>query len=496
MIRRNLMKGALAIPGLALSRRADAASAAGEFPQSPGLTRSVAEFIVRTTSSDLPAELQALAKKSILDGFGLALAGSVSPLAPLVQRYLESLDLCGGKATVVGSKMKAAPRFAAFANGISIHADDYDDTQLSQAKDRIYGLLTHPTVPVLPPAFAQCETSGASGKDLLLAYQVGVEVECKIAEAISPRHYGDGFHSTGTIGAFGSAAACAKLRRLDATRTAHTLGIAATEGGGLRNNFGSMTKPFHAGRAAESGPVAADLAALGWTASENVLEAPRGFFQAAGGGFDPWAIAGRLGKPWTLQQPGVSIKPHPSGSLTHPAMGEMVRLIREHDIRPAQVDAVEVGGNHGMTTSLFHHRPMTGLEGKFSMEFCLAILLLERKAGLAEFTDATVQRADVQEMIRRIHFSVAPEAEGAGLDKMTSILRVRLKDGKVLSGRAEFAKGSPANPMSYEEVADKFRGCAGFARWPAAKAETVISVVKALEDEPNMSRLTAALSAA
>src|SRR5581483_1560574 len=130
------------------------------------------------------------------------------------------------------------------------------------------------------------------------------------------------------------------------------------------------------------------------------------------------------------------------------------------------------------------------------MEFCLAILLLERKAGLAEFTDATVQRSDVQEMIRRIHFSVAPEAEGAGLDKMTSILRVRLKDGKVLSGRAEFAKGSPANAMSYGELADKFRGCGGFARGPAAKAETVISGVKALEDEPNMSRLTAALSAA
>ena len=212
MIRRNLMKGALAIPGLAFSRRADAAAAAaGEFPQSPGLTRSVAEFIVRTTSSDLPAGLQALAKKSILDGFGLALAGSVSPLAPLVQRYLGSLELCGGKATVVGSKMKTAPRFAAFANGISIHADDYDDTQLSQAKDRIYGLLTHPTVPVLPPAFAQCETSEASGKDLLLAYQVGVEVECKVAEAIMPRHYQQGFHSTATCGSIGAAAAAARL---------------------------------------------------------------------------------------------------------------------------------------------------------------------------------------------------------------------------------------------------------------------------------------------
>ncbi len=493
MIRRDLMKGALALPLPALAAARTPAPAAA-LPQSPGLTRSVAEFIVQTNLAGLPADLLALGKKSMLDGFGLALAGSVSSLAPLVHRYLGDLGLAGGKASVIGSKLKVAPRFAAFANGISIHADDYDDTQLSVAKDRIYGLLTHPTVPVLPAAFAQCEAMGASGKDLLLAYQIGVEVECKIAEAISPRHYGDGFHTTGTIGAFGSAAACAKLRGLDVTQTARALGVAATEGGGFRNNFGSMTKPFHAGRAAESGPIAADLAALGWTASESILEAPLGFFQAAGGGFDPGAIAGRLGKPWTLEQPGVSIKPHPSGSLSHPAMGEMMRLIRQYDLKPAQVDSVDVGGNHGMTTSLFHHRPTTGLQGKFSMEFCLAILLLERKAGLAEFTDATVQRPDVQEMIRRIHFSVSPEAEQAGLDKMTSILQVRLKDGKVLSGRAQFAKGSPSNPMSYDEVADKFRGCADFARWPAAKADSVISIVKALETEPDMTRLTAALS--
>jgi 2-methylcitrate dehydratase PrpD len=491
MKRRDVFKASLAVPALAMVRGARAA----EFPKSPGLTRYIAEFIVNTRYADVPAEVMALGKKSILDGFGLALAGSVSSMAPLVLRYLESLGPGGGKATLIGTGRKAVPRFAAFANGISIHADDYDDTQLSESKDRIYGLLTHPTVPVLPPAFAECEAGRRSGKDLLLAYQLGVEVECKIAEAISPRHYDQGFHTTGTIGSFGSAAACARLRGLDVAQTARALGIAATEGGGLRVNFGSMTKPFHAGRAAENGTVAADLAALGWTASESILETPLGYFQAAGGGYDPAVITGRLGKPWTLQKPGVSIKPHPSGSLTHPAMGELMRLIRAHDIRAAQVEKIEVGGNHGMTTSLHHHRPTTGLQAKFSMEFCLAILLLERKAGLNEFTDASVQRPDVQELIRRIDFSVAPEAEQAGLDKMTSLLRIRLEDGRVLSGRAEFAKGSPSNPMSYDEVADKFRGCAEFARWPAAKADAVIAAVKALDTAPDMAALTAALTA-
>ena len=170
---------------------------------------------------------------------------------------------------------------------MSIHADDYDDTQLSAAKDRIYGLLTHPTVSVLPPAFALCELGHRSGKDFMVAYHMGVEVETKINEAISPRHYDEGFHSTGTCGTFGSTAACARLRGLDVKQTIYALGIGATEGGGFRDNFGSMTKPFQAGHAAENGTVAADLAALGWTAAVDILEAPLGFFQAAGGGFDP-----------------------------------------------------------------------------------------------------------------------------------------------------------------------------------------------------------------
>jgi len=328
----------------------------------------------------------------------------------------------------------------------------------------------------------------------MLAYHIGVEVECKIAEAISPRHYDEGFHTTGTCGSFGSAAACAKLRGLNVLQTQYALGVVATEGGGFRNNFGSMTKPFQAGHAAENGTVAVDLAALGWTASDNILEAPLGFFQAAGGGFDPDAIVGRLTKPWALASPGVSIKPHPSGSLSHPAMGEMLRLIHENDVKPGDVEKVDLGANHAMLTSLLHHRPTTGLQGKFSMEYCLSILLLDRKAGLIEFQDASVQRADVQEMIKRVNFYVDPEAENAGLDKMTSILRIHLKNGKVLSGRAEFAKGSPSNPMSYDEVADKFKGCADFVKWPAAKAQSIIQSVKSLETVSDVSKLAAALT--
>jgi 2-methylcitrate dehydratase PrpD len=249
----------------------------------------------------------------------------------------------------------------------------------------------------------------------------------------------------------------------------------------LRENFGTMMKPFHAGRAAESGVVAAEFAALGFTAAPTILEAPRGFFRAAGGGYDEAAILGKLGGPWTFLDPGVSIKPHPSGSLTHPGMTLLLSLIKQHDIRPQQVARLKVGTNQNMPNALIHHRPTTELQAKFSMEFCMAILLLEGKAGLAEFTDEVVNRPDVQAMIQKVDFGVHPEAEAAGYDKMTTIIEILLTDGRTISGRADFGKGSPANPMSYEEVADKFRECAAFSRWPSEKAGQVVEMVRRFE---------------
>src|SRR5229473_1069036 len=469
MRRRDFGKTSLAAIGasiLAKTARAGENPAPGDFPKTAGLTKYVGDFVVRTRYEDIPAGVIELGKKSILDGLGLALAGSRAESGPISRKFVEQSGACIGKATIIGTAQKTSPRFAALVNGISIHADDFDDTQLAAAKDRVYGLLVHPTVPVLPAIFALAEQRTVNGKDWLLAYHVGTEVECKIAESISPRHYQDGFHTTGTCGPFGSAAACAKLLQFDLSKTLKTFGLAASQSGGLRENFGTMTKPFQAGHAAEIGLASAELVALGWTAAEQILEADRGFFHAAGGSYDPPAIADRLGRPWTFASPGVSLKPYPSGSLTHPAMTELARLIETNNIQAAQVEKVDVGSNHNMTTTLLHHQPKTGLEAKFSMEFCMAILLLERKAGLGEFSDKVVQRPDVQEMIHRVNFYEDPEAESAGYDKMTSLLKINLKDGRVITGRADFGKGSPANPMTFEEAAAKFRGCAEFAGWP------------------------------
>lgn len=502
MKRRDLLKSIVPVGAtLMLSKRIFGTESqtqtepAGKRPvEGSGLTKYVAEFVLNLKYEDVPADVISLGKKSILDGFGLALAGSMADSGPISRKYAGYFGASREKSTMIGASAKASPRFAAFVNGVSIHADDFDDTQLAIAKDRVYGLLTHPTAPVLAAAFAIAEANNISGRDLMAAYFAGVEVETKMAEAIAPRHYVDGFHSTGTCGSFGSAAASSKLRRLTLEQTLYGFGIVGAEAAGLRENFGTMTKPFQAGHAAENGVAAADLAGLGWTAAPQILEAPRGFFHAYGGSFDVAAIQDRLGNPWTLANPGVSLKPYPSGSLTHPAMAAMLRLIQKYNIAPADVEKVDVGTNQNMPNALIHHRPQTGLQAKFSMEFCIAVLLLERRASLAQFTDAYVNRPEVKAMVERVNFYVDPVAEKAGYDKMTSLITVHLRDGKTLSDRADFAKGSPADPMTMEEVKTKFRGCAEYAGWSKSKTDAIIESVADLEDAHDVKQLAKLLS--
>jgi 2-methylcitrate dehydratase PrpD len=499
LIRRDFCKNSLAAAAVVLRgpRLLDVATsvapcASSKFPEAPGLTRYVSEFVTNTRYEDIPEDVLTLGKKTILDGFGLALAGSVSVSGPIMRKYIGTLGLSGGVASVIGTNMKVPPRFAALANGVAIHADDYDDT----------GSALHVNAPVLPAALALCELDHRSGKDFMLAYHVGVEVENKIGDAISARHNGDGFHTTGTCGSFGSVATCAKLRGLNPSQTARAMGLAASQAGGLRDNFGTMTKAFHAGHAAESGAIAADLVLIGWTAAEDILEAPLGFYQAEGGTFDPRAILGRLARPWMFVSPGDLIKRFPCGTIQQAVMDEMLRLIGENNIKAPDVDRVLVGGNQHNVNTLFHHQPTTGLEAKFSMEFSVSILLVEGKAGLSEFTDAIVQRPGVQDMIRRSKFSVDPEFNRMGHQGDTlqstlvegNIIKIYMKDGRVLSGHTGFAKGSPENPMSYDEVADKFRGNADFAKWPKQKAEVVIEMVSSLDKLPDMSQLTALLT--
>ncbi len=455
------------------------------------LTQHVAEWI--EAPGAIPAGVVALGRKSILDGLGLAVAGAAAESGRIVNGYLAELGFAGGDSTVLGTRLRLPARFSAFANGIAVHAHDYDDTQLAVANDRVYGLLMHPTAPVLPAVLAVAERQGSGGAAFEAAYHVGIEVCCKVAEAVAPRHYQDGFHTTGTCGTFGAAAGVANLVRPGTARTAAVLGMAGSQSAGLRENFGSMTKPFHPGRSAEGAILAMDLVARGFSATATILEAPRGFFQAAAGGFDEAAIRGKLGAPWTFAMPGISIKPYPSGSLTHPAMSVMAELVAAHDIRPEAVERIRVGTNRHMPTTLLHHDPQNELQAKFSMQFSMAILVLRRRAGLAEYADATVLSPDVQAMMRRVEFHVDAEADAAGFDKMTSLVEVHLAGGAAVRGRADFGRGSPANPMGWGEVCAKFEECAGYGGLAGDAVRDVIAMVEDLDGLPDVRRLAAAL---
>jgi 2-methylcitrate dehydratase PrpD len=230
-------------------------------------TRAVVEFVGRSRLSEFPAEALTIAKRCIIDGLGVMLAGSTQDVGRILCSHVRAAD-ARSDATVFGpAPFKTGSANAALVNGTAGHALDWDDTQLATSADRIFGLLTHPTIPPLVAALAVGEPRRASGAQFLEAFLTGFEVECKIAEAISPDHYMKGFHSSGTVGTFGAAVAAAKLLGLGATPTAHMLAIAASSASGIRVSFGSMTKPLHVGRAAQNGVTAAELAARGLTAS-------------------------------------------------------------------------------------------------------------------------------------------------------------------------------------------------------------------------------------
>ncbi|MEX2451517.1 MAG: MmgE/PrpD family protein [Rhodospirillales bacterium] len=455
------------------------------------LTKHVAEFTAETGFDDIPADVHELGKKNMLDGIAAGMAGSAAPALAILRDYLTGLG-CPGTATVFGSPLTLAPRFAALANGTAIHVDDFDDTMQAEV-GRFQGI--HPTGPVTAALLAVGAGAHRSGRDILTAYQVGVEVACKTFEATHVNHILNGFHSTGTCGMLGAAAAVANLYGVDTENTRQAIGIAAAQACGLQANFGTMMKSYHVGRSAECGILSADLAVKGFTASPISLESDRGFFQAQGGGLEEHRIRGKLGNPWSFADRGIWIKPWPTGSLAHAAMTLMVELVEKHDLSLENVERIAAKTSDNIHHTLLHHHPKTELEAKFSLEFCLAALLVNRKLTLSDFSDEFVLRPDIQEAIAKIEYNTFSQAESRekGYGIITAFIDIDLKDGRRISERRDFGKGSKANPMSLAEVSEKFRDCAAFAGWPKGKTETAIELVSTLEDVPDIAALTAAL---
>jgi 2-methylcitrate dehydratase PrpD len=421
------------------------------------------------------------------------LAGSTTAASEILRAQVRE-DASRAEATIVGrDSFRTRAASAALVNATSGHAHDYDDTQLSTAADRIFGLLTHPTIPPLAASLAIGERLGVSGRTMLEAFLVGFEVECKIADAIYPTHYKQGFHTSGTLGAFGAMVASAKLLKLDRAALAHAVGITASMSGGIRVSFGTMTKPLHVGRAAFNGVTAAELAARGFTAGADALDGQWGFFQVTGGGFDAERIVGALGNPWTIVSPGVSIKPYPCGCLGHPTMDAMLTLVTEHDVKPEQIRGIRLRAGSNILNPLRYKIANTELEAKFCPAFMLSAVALRRKAGVNEFSDEFVRSAPVQAMMRKVEAVFDQDIENQGFVRMLSIVEVELEDGRVLSQPSGPYRGGPERAFTRDELRDKFDEC-GSLVLPKDRLDDIFARIERIDQVGNVRDFTALLT--
>ncbi len=440
------------------------------------VTKKFAEYVTTSGLEDFPPEAVAAAKAAIIDCLGCMLAGSKETLADVLCDYVVGL---GGtpSATVVGRGFKTSTPEAALINGAMSHALDYDDVT--------FITKTHPSAVLIPAALPLAEEVGATGGEMLLAYLLGFEVACAVGDAISPAYYDDlGWHPTGPLGTLGAAAAASRLLGLDAGQTAMAISLAASQAAGLRQNFGTMTKPYHAGAACRSGITAAKLVRAGFTASADALEGRFGFMRAfsGGSGYDPEKAAASIGNRCYMVESGIEIKKYPCCGSAHLALDATARLLAQETFTADQVDRIDVLVDFDPPRSLIHSRPTGGLEGKFSMQYCLAAEILDGQIGLASFTDEQVARPEVQRLIPRIEMRRHPGYEGQlSWTEAYNQVEVHTKDGRVLTERAERATTGALRGVIMEDVRVKFLDCASVAL-TEQDANTALGMLDNLEN--------------
>ena len=447
-------------------------------PRSESTSDKLAQFVTTLSARELPKAIKEAAKEHLLDGFATMLAGAAEDASQRIDDYLRSF-LSRPEATVIGSPMKVNAQYAALANGIRGHVLDYDDAQLATLRSRPYGQLTHPTTPVLAAALALAEKINATGLELLTAYIVGVEVACRLADAIHPDHYLKGFHPTGTIGAFGATAACAHLLKLDSIRTRWALGIAGTLASVLRAHRGTMTKSLNAGHAAENGVVAATLAKTGFSASTDIFDDPMGYFAAACHGMVERKLI-KFGSPYFLVNPGIAIKIYPCAGVLHPALDAIIDLVKEHDLQSTDVQRIRVSLGPDAALPLVYASPRTALEGKFSLSFSAAVALVYRRAGLEQYKDATLLDQNITAVMKRVELVQKPRLRSVGNLGCQAEIEIQLNNRKIYRKRATVAKGHPKKPLTREEIQDKFHQCAG-ERIPGERAKKFIEDLWSIE---------------
>jgi 2-methylcitrate dehydratase PrpD len=445
-------------------------------------TSHIARFVAETRLESVPKACIDIAKNQVIDFVGVTIAGSLEPSVSMALEVLKEMG-SKGHCTAIAQRPGLSPDAAALVNGIQSHTLDFDDVN-----ETLYG---HPTVAVLPAVLASAEVMEASGEQVLEAYILGVEVASKLGRLVNPRQYEIGWHSTCTLGTLGAGVGAGVIYKLDQEQLLNALGLAASMAGGLRQNFGTMTKPYHAGRAAENGIRAVLLARKGWTADQRIIEAPYGFCSVFTGGQKPdfSNFEKVLGNPYDMVSPGIIVKKYPSCAFTHPTIDAILELIREENIRPNDVESVQCGINKMAADVLIHSRAKNGLEGKFCLEFCVASALVDGKVGLKSFEDISVGRPSVQQVMPRVQRHVLAPTEKVNNIFGPAIVQITLRNGRTLSTRIDVAKGDPRKPMSEQEIYDKYTECAS-AVFHKPTIDKTYAMMQALQETSDIRHLT------
>jgi 2-methylcitrate dehydratase PrpD len=443
-----------------------------------GETETLAEFVATTEYEAIPADALDAARTAIMDYVGVAVYGSEHEVGETVTAHV---DRCmdGDEATLIG-RGRASPTGAALANGAYGHAIDYDDTFES--------IVIHPSSPMFAATLAAAEVAGATGREALAGYVLGCDVAFRVGHATYPSHYENGWHATGTVGSFGAAAAAASVLGLDAGTTAQALGVVASGSSALKKNFGTMTKPLHAGHAAETGVRAALLADDGFTADGAILEGDLGYGEVMteAGGYDPERLVGDLGEEWAVRD--IGYKPYPSGVITHAAMEALREVVVGEDLAPGDVARVEVALDDAASEMLHHREPADALQAKFSIEFCLAAVLRERDPGVHEFSDDYVTSEATRDAIAKVERAFEPNIFGGEFAGYGAKVTVETTDGEEFYAEMRQAPGSPSNPVSEERLRGKFVENVA-ARTSEDHAEALADAVAGIDEEGGLERL-------
>jgi 2-methylcitrate dehydratase PrpD len=439
----------------------------------PPITRILAEFAATHPSRGWSDAVEREAHRTFLNWVGCAVGAARHDAARAALGAVGMLQP-SPQATVLGHAVKVDIESAALVNGISSHTFDFDDTHLKT--------IIHPAGPVASSALALAEHLGASGRALIDALVIGIDVCCRMGNLVYPDHYDRGWHITGSTGMLGSAAACARLLGLDAQQTAMALGIAASQPIGLREQFGTMTKPFHPGAAARAGLTAALLAKHGFTSSARALEAPRGYAQVVSNKFAWNEASDELGERFEISFN--TYKPFACGIVIHPSIDACVQL-REQGVGAQDVERIELKVHSLVLELTGKKEPQDGLQGKFSVYHGCAVGLIFGRAGEAEYADAIVTRDDVVALRRKVVATVDDSIDEASAD-VTAVLR----DGRRVHIFVEHAIGSLENPMSDAQLDAKFHALADGVLGASPSSE-LLAACRNLAQLPDVRALTA-----